>query len=128
MDTTLASYFAARDARTRAAMMLFKPISRQSRKLARNGGAMFEASLGCLMLASLAMIGSQAVGVALLMLGCVFFFFGMEMLTRAGSLADGQIAVCFEVIDSEKYHPEFIATMKKHVQQRIEEEWDPIFG
>ena len=128
MEHTLASYFAARDARVRAAMMLFNPMSVQVRRTANTGGAVLSGALGCLMLASLVMISSQVVGTGLFMVGCIFFCVGMEMLTRAGNLANEKLSSCFGIVDSEAHHPEFRAAMQKYVHQRIEEEWEPIIG
>lgn len=128
MDTTLASYFAARDARIRAAMVLFNRTTPRLRGNASMGGTVLGCAFGCLMVAPLAMIGSQAVGAALFLVGCVFFFVGMEMLTRAGNLANQKLSVCFAQIDSAEFNPEFRAAMKAYAHQRVEEEWDPLFG
>jgi hypothetical protein len=128
MDATLASYFAAREARTKAAMVLFNRMSRRARSRAKGGSTLFSGAFSCLMFAPLVMIGSQIVGMALFALGCVFFFVGLDMLTRADSLANSQLTTCFGVIDSDEFNPEFIAAMKKYAHQRVQEEWDPLFG
>jgi len=127
MEHTLASYFAARDARTKAAMALFNRIPRCSRGDTRLPRSVFEAALGLLMFAPFVMMGNQVVGMALFVLGCFFFLVALRGLNKAARSSSDKISVCLMCIDAPDAHPEFIAAMEAHKKQRIEEEWEPLF-